>query len=55
MNNRSNQMNPNNDSYWSSRDNGKSDKTDSHDYDDWDYDEEVETQPRDASNKQKKK
>jgi len=54
MNNRSNQMNPNNDSYWSSRDTGKSDKTESHDCGDWDYDDEVETQPKDDSDKQKR-
>ena len=54
MNNRSNQMNPNNDSYWSSRDIAKSDKTDRHDNDDWDYDDEVETQPKDDSDKQKR-
>jgi hypothetical protein len=48
-------MNSNNDSYWSSRDSGKAS---SHDNDDWDYDDDVETQPKDDSNnikKQKKK
>ena len=47
-------MNPNNDSYWSSRDSGKSTTSSNHDYDDWDYDDEVETQPKEPTNSKKK-
>ena len=48
-------MNPNNDAYWSSRDNAKGAESKNREYDDWDSVDEVESQPKPKIDSKKKK